>query len=65
MLPGVTRRGFFILLGTLDIIEKSHSARLGGDSTLYWELVRMAVRVLRADKEEFVRRISEPETSVV
>nr|XP_023659828.1 uncharacterized protein LOC111839813 isoform X2 [Paramormyrops kingsleyae] len=46
----VPRRRCFILHNTLDIIKRSHSARLGGNSSLYRELRRTSVRALEADK---------------
>ncbi|KAG2461216.1 CP2J2 protein, partial [Polypterus senegalus] len=55
----VPRRRCFILQGTLDIIERSRSARLNGNSGLYQELRRTAARALREDKEVFVRGICE------
>ncbi|KAG2465717.1 STX18 protein, partial [Polypterus senegalus] len=59
---GVPRRRCFISQGTLDIIERSCSARLNGNSGLHRELRRMAARALRADKEVFVRGICEQVT---
>ncbi|KAG2462037.1 DOC10 protein, partial [Polypterus senegalus] len=40
------RRRYFILQGTLDISEWSHSTQLNGNSGLYWELRRMTVKTL-------------------
>ncbi|KAG2457493.1 VPS39 protein, partial [Polypterus senegalus] len=59
---GVPRRRCFISQGTLDIIERSRSSRLNGNSGLYRELRRTAARARRADKEVFVIGICEQVT---
>ncbi|KAG2463100.1 AKIP1 protein, partial [Polypterus senegalus] len=59
---GAHRRRCFISQGTLDIIERSRSTRLNGNSGLYREQRRTATRSLRADKEVFHRGICEQVT---
>ncbi|KAF7644749.1 hypothetical protein LDENG_00216460 [Lucifuga dentata] len=58
----VSRRKSFISESTLDIIERSRSARLGGNSRLYRELKRRTAKALRADKEALAREICEQVT---
>ena len=45
--------------GTLDTIDQSCRARLNGRAELFRELRRKTVRVLRVDKEDYVRGIRE------
>ena len=49
----------FVSQGTLDTIDQSRRARLNGRAELFRELRRKTVRVLRVDKEAYVRGICE------
>ena len=49
----------FVSQGKLDTIDQSRRARLNGRAELFMELRRKTVRVLRVDKEAFVRGICE------
>ena len=49
----------FVFQGTLDTIDQSRRARLNGRAELFRELRRKTVRVLRVNKEAYVREICE------
>ncbi len=49
----------FVSQGTLDTIDQSRRARLNGRAELFRELRHKTVRVLRVDKEAYVRGICE------
>ena len=49
----------FVSQVTLDTIDQSRRARLNGRAELFRELRRKTVRVLRVDKEAYVRGICE------
>ena len=45
----------FVSQGTLDTVDQSRRARLNGRAELFRELRRKTARVLRVDKEAYVR----------
>ena len=49
----------FVSQGTLDTIDQSRRARLIGRAELFRELRRKTVRVLRVEKEAYMRGICE------
>ena len=49
----------FVSQGTLDTIDQSRRARLNGRAKLFRELRRKTVRMLRVDKEAYVKGICE------